>query len=316
MHLMISHASALDEACKHTLSHLALPHLAALLGLLKPAGPVLGSDEQSLNTPFEHSLARLRGSTPAQAESDGLLPTAAWAAEAAGEDPRLPWALLTPLHLAVGSDQVNAYAPDSLELTDEESRQFFTALSELWPANEGWHARWLSRYQWLLAHDSFAGLSSASVERVLLRNVDPWMPIARRLRTLQNEVQMLLHREPLNTQREARGALSLNSVWISGCGAAPETQTPLPANLQIDRSLQAPQLAADWAAWAESWTKLDEGAVSDLLQRARVGEPVQLTLCGERFAQSYQLPPRGALQKTLHRWLPPRANAADALEAL
>ncbi|RQO57359.1 hypothetical protein DBR47_16190 [Paucibacter sp. KBW04] len=314
MHLMIPHASALGEACKHSLGTLALPHLSALMGLLKAEGQALGSDEYSLNTPFELALARERG----LADTSAPVPTAAWLAAEAG----LPsgagqaWALLSPMHLAVGSDQVTAYAPELLELSEEESRAFFAALAELWPSDEGWQAHWLSPLQWLISHPSLAGLPSASLDRVVQRNVATWMPEARRLRTLQNEAQMLLHRQPLNTAREARKALPLNSLWISGCGAESPGAKPLPADLRLDSSLRQPLLMEDWAAWAEAWARLDDGAVSHLLNEARLGKSVQLTLCGERLARKFILPARSPLQKTLHRWLPPRAEVHSLLEGL
>ena len=41
---------------------------------------------------------------------------------------------------------------------------------------------------------------------------------AMRFRALMNEVQMLLHEHPVNTEREARGAPAVNSVWFWGGG--------------------------------------------------------------------------------------------------
>ncbi|MDC8786263.1 hypothetical protein [Roseateles koreensis] len=349
MHLMIPSASALGEACQHTRSHLKLPQLAGLLGLLTPDSPPVGGDATCFNTPFEAMLARLRIAPSApdkglsraqpQAISDGHLPVAAWLAQAAGEDPRLPWALLTPLHLTVGSDGISAYPPSALNLTDDESQAYFNALAELWPTAEGWQARWVSRYQWLLTHPCFEGVASASLERVIHRNVDAWMPEVRHLRTLQNEVQMLLHRQPLNEAREAQGKLALNSVWISGCGSDSSTApalppfhpfsaplpnhdpaiasaTPTDKNFCIDLRLQTPMIEGDWASWGDAWAALDAGPILTLRERASLGESVRLTLCGERFAQSYALPQRSTLQKTLQRWLPPRADVAAILEAL
>jgi hypothetical protein len=41
---------------------------------------------------------------------------------------------------------------------------------------------------------------------------------ATRLRALMNEAQMVLHEHPVNAEREARGAPSVNSVWFWGAG--------------------------------------------------------------------------------------------------
>jgi len=310
MHLMIPHASALGEAAVHAARELALPQLAALLGLLSP-GTRLGSDEFDPNTALEQALAAAWGW---QAEA-GTLPTAAALAEddgiAAGTS---AWALLTPLHLSVGSDQVTALHPRALALTEAESRAFFESLAWLFPAEEGWRRAWGATERWYVAHDELAGLASASLERVINRNVAPWMPEARRLRTLQNELQMALHRHPLNEAREARGALPLNAAWLSGCGRA-QARAATPA-LRLHPELREPLLDEDWAAWREAWAALDAGPVAELLRRARAGEAVALTLCGERHAQHYAPRQRGGLDRLWSRIAPPRGDVAAALEAL
>lgn len=313
MHLLIPYASATGDAASHTLAELPLPHLSELLGQLKPEGEALGSDEFSLNTPLELALAQLRGCTA----PDGQLPTAAWDAPALPATEPQAWARLSPIHLAVGSDQITALPPESLALGEAESQEFFAALAELWPAAEGWSSHWLNSNSWLIAHPSLAGLSSASLDRVLHRHVDSWMPKPRRLRTLQNEVQMLLHEHALNQEREARGALALNSVWISGCGVDAGSRA-LPEGLQMEHSLREPLLGGDWQAWSRAWTQLDAGPIAQLLAQARQAdaEPIRLTLCGERFAQHWHLPARPRLQRLWQSWLPPRADTAALLGAL
>lgn len=308
MHLLIPHASALGDACAQTLGDAALPQLAALLGLLKPSMAPIGSDEYSFHTPAEQALARLRGA------SSNSPAVAAWKAQRAGLDGRLGWALLTPIHLAVGSDQISAHNPADLQLDAAASQSLFAALSELWPEAEGWTSHWLSPTEWLVAHDSLAGLHSASLDRVIARGVDAWMPEARRLRTLQNEAQMLLHNHPLNDARAAQGLQAINSVWISGCGVV-SGHAP-PADLLIDERLRAPLLAGDWAAWAEAWAALDAGPVAAALLRAQADQPVALTLCGERLAQTFSMPQRGGLMRLWQRMASPRANAAALLIAL
>jgi len=310
MHLMIPHASALGEACQHSLGELNLPHLSELLGRLSLDGAAIGDDEYSLNTPQELALAQLRGS----AAAPGELPTAAWLADSLGLDASQAWARLTPLHLAVGSDHITARNPEELQLSEFDSRALFEALAELWPSGEGWTARWVDAQCWLIGHASLQGLACASLDRVLARNVAAWMPEARLLRRLQNEIQMLLHEHALNEAREQRGLLPVNSVWISGCGRH-EGGAP-PAALLVDERLRAPLLGGDWAAWAEAWVALDAGPVARGLDLARDGRPVRLTLCGERLAQSYASVPSSALQSLWQRLRPPRANTAAVLGAL
>ena len=88
--------------------------------------------------------------------------------------------------------------------------------------SEGYTLAWGAALRWYVAHESLQGLATASLDRVIGRNIDAWLPRqpeAKRLRRLQNEVQMLLHRHPVNEAREAAGALPVNSFWLSGCGA-------------------------------------------------------------------------------------------------
>ncbi|WP_077037763.1 hypothetical protein, partial [Pelomonas sp. KK5] len=214
MHLTIPYASDLGEACAHMLGELALPRLSELLGLLEAAGAPLGGDEMSPDTPFEQQLAALRGAAP------GPVPTAAWLARDLGLDPKACWALLTPIHLSVGTDQVTALDPVALNLDVSESRAIFESLAELWPEGEGWLSHWVAPTQWLIAHPRLAGVRAASLDRVVQRGVEPWLPEARALRTLQNEIQMLLHRNPHVEALEAAGRLAPNSAWVSGCGVA------------------------------------------------------------------------------------------------
>ena len=308
MHLLIPHASALGDACVQTLGDATLANLAALLGVLKPNKAPIGSDEYSVHTPAEQALAALRG-VPADRAA-----MAAWSAQAVGLDGRLGWALLTPLHLSVGSDQISAHNPADLRLDAAASRALFAALSELWPAAEGWQSHWLSPTEWLIAHPSLVGLQTASIDRVIARSVDAWMPEARRLRTLQNEVQMLLHNHPLNDARETQGWQPVNSVWISGCGT--DLGHALPAEVVVDARLRAPLLAGDWAAWADAWAALDAGPVATALARAQADLPVSITLCGERLAQTYSTTPRSAVQRLWQRLATPRANVAKLLAAL
>ena len=289
MHLLIPHASALGEEAAEALAALQLPNLAALLGPWQ-AGECQGSDEFSPDMPHELALAALRGEAPA---------LAAWRAAELGLAGDRPWALLTPLHLAVSLDQVAAHAPT---LSEADSRALFDSLAELWPAAEGWLAHWASPGEWLVGHDSLAGIASASVDRVVQRNIAPWLPEARRLRSLQNEVQMLLHRHPLN---EAR-AMPINSVWISGCGSSTHG---LPAEVKVDLRLRAPLLAGDWPAWQEAWRALD----ADLPALA----PSRMTLCGERVAQTFApAAPDGLFKRIWQQIAPPRANAQTLLTAL
>ncbi|MBI5269140.1 MAG: hypothetical protein HY856_05630 [Burkholderiales bacterium] len=294
MHLVVPFASALSPAAGAALSTLQWPALERLLARLAPAARLEG-DEFSLTPPHERALARARGWPEAP---DGLLPWGADAARADGlpvdDEPTMGWALLAPASWHVGAEHVSLANPADLALDEADARTLFDALAPLFDG-DGWRLHWGAATRWYARHPSLATLPTASADRVIGRSVDLWLgsdPAARTVRRLQAEAQMLLHRHPLNEAREAAGQLPVNSFWLSGTGA------PAPAaaggDVVVAGSLRAPALAEDWTAWAEAWAALDAGPVAGLLARAQAGEPVRLTLCGERHAQTFAAPAPGS----------------------
>jgi hypothetical protein len=298
MHLLIPFASALSEAGMHTLRELRLPRLAELLSRLQPTERFGSDDEYSPILPHERALAASWG-WPA---GEGTLPFAARAAAADGvEVGELAWGALTPAHWHVGTDQVALVDPAALALDADESRALFDAVRELFES-EGFTLAWGAPLRWYAAHESLVDLACASLDRVIGRNVDPWLPgqaQARLVRRLQNEVQMLLYPHPINEAREERGQPTINSFWLSGCGRFLMADE---GTVQVDESLRAPLLADDWAAWAEAWRALDAGVLAAALAHARDGEAVALTLAGERYAQRFEQTPRTLLQRIAARW--------------
>ncbi|MEP7101762.1 MAG: hypothetical protein ABI781_14715, partial [Burkholderiales bacterium] len=115
----------------------------------------------------------------------------------------------------------------------------------------------------------------------------------------------------LNDEREQRGALTLNSFWLSGCGRAQPDEGAAP---RVDDSLRTPLLAEDWAGWAEAWRALDAGQIAEWLAASRAGESVELTLCGDRSAHRFETAPQTLWQKLGSRFSAPEAHAV--LEAL
>jgi hypothetical protein len=313
MHLVVPFASALSSAAGQALSTLQLPNLERLLARLDPVERDEG-DELSLTPPHERALARAWGWPDAP---DGLRPFAALAAQRDGlgaAPDGQGWALLTPAHWHVGTEQISLGDPASLGLDAALSRLLFEALLPLFQ-EDGWALLWGAPTRWYARHPSLATLPSASLDRVIGRNVDLWLgddPGARRVRRLQAEAQMLLYRHPLNEAREAEGVLPVNSFWLSGTGA---TQALPPAGVpQVDDRLRAPALAEDWTAWAEAWHALDAGPVAAALSEAEAGHDVRLTLSGERHAQTFAAADRPWWRRGL---LAPRhRHAAPWLAAL
>ena len=308
MHLLIPFAAPQSEAGRDAARALALPQLGALLALLLPQGRDDG-DEWSLSPPHERALAQSFGWTGA----DGLLPWAARSAQADGLDvggvaAARAWGLLTPAHWHLGTDQVSLLDPAGLMLDDTASRLFFDAIQDLF-TDEGYSLHYGTASRWYAKHDSLAALPTASLDRVIGRNVDRWLgkaPAARRIRRLQSEVQMRLYTHPLNDERIANGLLPVNSFWLSGCGVA---QPMLHNDVEVDDRRRAPALAEDWAGWFKAWETLDAGPVAKLRASAKAGQTLRITLCGERASATFASGPRSLLQSLKSRfaapaWLP------------
>lgn len=311
MHLLIPYASALSEGCRHLLKDLELPVLSRLLARMTPAERNEG-DEYSLSPPHERVLARLLG----YAGSDGGLPWAAhWAARDGIDTADLSWGLLTPTHWHVGADHITMLDPARLELEDAESRELLDAVRHLFES-EGWVLVWGAPTRWYAAHESLGELPTASLDRVIGRNVDLWMPDhpqARLLRRLQNEVQMFLYTHPLTEQRLARGALPVNSFWLSGCGPR-QPERPIP-EWQVLDGLRGAAMNEDWVAWAEAWRTLDAGALATFAGRVERGDEATLVLCGERHAVHFETRPRSWSARLAQRFTRP-APAAQTLLSL
>ncbi|MDO9357519.1 MAG: hypothetical protein Q7T70_00830 [Polaromonas sp.] len=294
-HLVLPFAASTDGdwlSAARAIPPAALRHLNPLLQGMKQIHADTG-DERSLSTPHERVLARALGIS----DADGLIPWAAWqqnqSLPAAGQ----AWAFVTPCHWAMGREHATLTDPAALDLQESESRTLLAAMQPYF-ATEGITLHYEQPTRWLAEGEVFRSLPSASLDRVLSRNVDPWLPADGKIRLLQNEMQMLLYTHTVNDARTSRRLQGVNSFWISGSGALPENPdaTP-PANMSTPRSLAQAAFSNDWPAWTAAWQALDASEGARLLALQRSGEPVRLSLCGERNALTFETAPRGLWSK-------------------
>jgi len=293
-HLLVPFASASDPACRAALPALTLPCLGELLALLSPTHEDSG-DDHSLSPPHERARARAIGLLRADGQpfGDGRIP---WTA-AESTHPAQPQAWFTPCHFQVGMEQVTLLPGDQLGLDDEHARPLFDALAP-YCAEDGITLTYTTATRWHAQGEPLRDLPCASLDRVAGRSVQAWMGEGltntsggQLLKRLQSEAQMLFYTHPVHDARTAARLHPVNGFWVSGAGAL-DQPVSLGEPPNMPDALRRAALQADWSAWQQAWAALDSGAIADLLARARRGEPVTLTLCGERVARSWTSAPR------------------------
>ena len=315
-HLLIPFAGRLTPECRAAIAGLQLPNLTALLTRMAPVDTDTAG-AGSLSPPHERALARALG----LAAPDGRLP---WAArEAALADLTTladgdGWARVTLCHWDVAIDEVVLGDPAALEIEPDHSRDLLEAARPFFEEDgimlhaSGEPGHWLARCA------VFEGLATASLDRAIGQPISAWsagVRDERALRRLQNEMQMLLYTQRANDERGALGQLPVNSFWISGTGVLLEDADLDSALPTVDDSLRQPALQDDGAAWAAAWRALDAGPLAALRTELERGQPVTLTLCGDRAAQRWQPQPKGGLFAWIKR-LFNRPRPAALLEAL
>ncbi|MDB5889475.1 MAG: hypothetical protein JWP47_306 [Polaromonas sp.] len=299
LHLVVPFAGCSGPAWPEALQKMppaSLKNLSRLLQRMTLTATDRG-DAHSLSPPHERVLARYLGLVPFEgALVDGLIP---WAAHHAADATGKAWAFITPCHWAMGREHATLTDPSTLALTEGESQALMAAMQPYFET-EGIALHLSQPGRWLAEGEIFRDLPTASLDRVLGRNVDAWLPGAKTapsLRRLQNEMQMLLYTHPINDQRAANGHRSVNSFWISGTGAMPQPALVARDTVTAPRALAEAAVADDWGRYADAWAVLDAGEVSQLLAHQRSGGAVRLTLCGESNSQTYESGKRGVLAR-------------------
>ncbi|HZY16277.1 MAG TPA: phosphoglycerate mutase, partial [Ramlibacter sp.] len=262
--MLVPFATCSAAECGQAVRTLRLPHLQRLLARLAPESTDPGN-AQSLSAPHERALARAWQLAP----TDGLIPFAALEVRRSGEpesqaavagDANAAWAWISPSHWRVGRDRIAMAHPQELQLDADDARTLLEAMQPYF-AEDGITLAYHAPLRWLARGEVFRHLPTASLDRVVGRTLDNWMPAGeagRTLRRLQQEMQMLLYTLDLNDARQRGGLLPVNSFWASGTGALPAGYEPPVSNgLQVSPYLRDAALQGDWRAWAAAWQQLD-----------------------------------------------------------
>ncbi len=271
-HGIIAYASDPSEALQNAIDTLYLPHLSELLGKLtcvskgfvSSAPPNSSAQSDAYLMPHE-SVLGLWGQSPE------------WG----------PDALITPCHWQVGMNEVVMLNPAEIQLTERESRDLLEAIQPYF-AEDGLTVNYESPLVWRAQGDMFKGLPFPSLDKVIGRNVNAWMPKAgqaRQLQRLQSEMQMLLYQHPVNDQRSLRGQWTLNSFWVHR-EITQMYKPPCPARVHLD--LQTAALEKNANRWRQEWQNLDATFCKSLVDALSRKEAVSITLCSNTAWRHYR----------------------------
>lgn len=300
---------------------LPLPNLRSWLAQAQSVGE--HTDEPcepwlaTLSAPHERAWAQAVGWPVV----DGGVPWAAQAARAQGLLPQDPsasstaagWAFVTLCNWQVSNGQVILGDPAQLPIDAATDATLFTDMQRFF-AEDGITLYPYQLGQWLAKSSHFVDLPTASLDRVIGRNIDPWLVGSHRatplsasaqvLRRLQNEMQMLLYTHPVNEGRR----LTLNSFWLHGTGALPQSHAVShpPA---VVTTLRASALQQDFIGWLQAWQAVDAQVMAPVLARLAAGEPQRLVLCGEQSWHVYDSVTPSLWQRLQHRWAPTSLDA-------
>jgi hypothetical protein len=272
-----------------------LPNLSAWLARAQRVAVQVDQAQEPLLATLSPPHERVWAQTIGWPVSDGCLPWAARAAAGRG----LPsaaspsgWAFITLCNWHVSNGQVTLGDPAHLHIDAATDATLFQAMQGFF-AEDGIALHPYKPGQWLAQSSLLVDLPSASLDRVIGRNIDPWLvgshvtaqalsPAAQLLRRLQNEMQMLLYTHPVNEGR----SLAINSFWLHGTGALPDSQ-PSGHEPDVVGGLRQCALQQDFIGWLEAWQRIDAQVIAPLLARLAAGEPQRLVLCGEHECHVY-----------------------------
>lgn len=130
------------------------------------------------------------------------------------------WMRADPVHLRVHGDRLVLADASRLAVTADEARDLLAALNRHFGA-EGIAFIAPRPQRWYLRTAVEPRAHTVPTAEVAGKGIEPFLPTGEDgayWRKAVNEAQMVLHEQPCNAAREARGDLTVNSVWVWGAG--------------------------------------------------------------------------------------------------
>jgi hypothetical protein len=176
------------------------------------------------------------------------------------------WAVAQPVHLATAIDHLRLAALQDLGVSAEESAALLATINGHL-AGTGFVLSANSPDLWSLQCAEPIECNTFEPAQVVGRSVRDYMPAGRdgpAIRSLMNEIQMLLHEHPVNERRTRGGRPAINSLWVWGFGSV---APPAPARL--------PMLATDDAWLTGIWRMHGASALPAAAAVTQFEKPVE-----------------------------------------
>jgi len=133
------------------------------------------------------------------------------------------WLRADPVHLVPGRRGLLLAGNTALALTSNEAEELAGEISTS-VLEEGWILKAPHPHRWYLKPAQPAAICTTPMDVVMGKDIEHYLPTgtdAKAWHTYLNEIQILLHTSQINTDREARDKMAVNSVWFWGGGTLP-----------------------------------------------------------------------------------------------
>lgn len=222
------------------------------------------------------------------------------------------WLRADPVHLKADMGDLVLFDGDHFALDLEEAKALAKIVADHF-RDAGWRLELTHPLRWHLGLDAPARIESTPLSMARLRSVDANLPAgeeAGRWHGLLNEAQMVLHDCAVNRSREARGEVSVNSLWFWGGGELP----PAPAARWSEACGDSALLRGLAKRAAISWRALPEGADA-WLKAGPGGARLAFIDAGHALARSSDLEKwREFIESLSAAWFGPLLRAVNSGE--
>ena len=137
------------------------------------------------------------------------------------------WLRADPVHFKTDIDHAILLDCNGLAIREDEAQALVEAFNKHF-CDDGIELLMGHRHRWYLSFNQSPDIQTTFLQDAVGRNVNHFLPTgsdALSWRRLLNETQMLFHTHDVNLQRESKGQMTINSLWLWGEGEALQSES-------------------------------------------------------------------------------------------